>query len=257
MPDPGFAGLFVSHGAPTLPLDSHPARDFLRELGTRLPRPRAILALSPHWTTPATALKAPERFQTWHDFAGFPEELYRLRYEPPGATVVRDRALALLSDAGVQAQAVPDRRLDHGVWVPLLLMYPDADVPLVQISATRDTPRRYHELGRILKPLAREGVLLFGTGGAVHNLGELEWSGEGDAPPWSRDFDRWLADRLAARDWEALFDYRRLAPAAARAHPTEDHLLPLFFAGAAGDGVEALHQSFSYGSLSMAAYGFR
>lgn len=255
MPDPGYASLFVSHGAPTLPLDPHPARDFLRALGARLPRPRAILALSPHWNTPALALKAPARFETWHDFGGFPEALYRLRYEPPGAPAVQERALALLREGGLTAEAAADRRLDHGVWVPLSQMFPEADVPLVQISATAASPRAYYELGRCLRPLAQEGVLLFGTGGAVHNLRELDWQ-QGEAPPWSREFDDWLAQRLADNDWDRLCDYRRLAPGAARAHPDEDHLLPLFFAGGAGTRAEPLHRSFSYGSLSMAAYGF-
>jgi len=154
------------------------------------------------------------------------------------------------------AQASADARLDHGVWVPLLLMHPQADIPVVQVSATMDSPRRYREIGQALRPLAAEGVLILGSGGAVHNLGALDWSGAGALPGWARGFDDWVAQRLAADDWDALCDYRRVAPDAQRAHPTEDHFLPLFFAGGAGGRAESLHRSFSYGSLSMACYGF-
>lgn len=255
-PGERYAGIFVSHGAPTLPLEDHPAREFLKALGARLQRPRAILALSPHWATRTLAIKAPARFETWHDFGGFPEALYRLRYEPAGDAALRDRAAALLQAGGIAVAPDADRRLDHGVWVPLMLMYPQADVPLVQLSATAATPEAYREAGRCLRPLADEGVLLLGSGGAVHNLGEVDF-GSSEVAPWSRAFDDWLAQQLQAGDWETLADYRRRAPDAARAHPTEDHFLPLFFAGAAGDRATALHRSFAHGSLSMAAYGFK
>jgi 4,5-DOPA dioxygenase extradiol len=258
MPSERYGGIFVSHGAPTLPLDEHPARDFLRDLGRRLERPRAIVALSPHWLTPELSIKSPAQFETWHDFQGFPEALYRLQYRPPGAAAVRDRAVKLLRAADIAIEpASADRRLDHGVWVPLILMYPRADVPVVQISATWDAPRQYRDIGRALRPLTDEGVLLLGTGGAVHNLHELEYDDASEPPAWAREFDEWLAQRLAAGEWDALMDYRREAPAAERAHPTDDHFLPLFFAGGAGERVTPLHRSFSYGSLSMAAYGFR
>lgn len=250
------ASLFISHGAPTLPLEQSPARQFLEGLGRELPKPRAIIALSPHWETRVLALKSPDRFETWHDFGGFPEELYRMRYEPAGDSALRDQALNLLNAAGFDAAVSADRRLDHGVWTPLTLIYPQADIPLVQVSATAATPQRYFELGRALQPLAQDGVLLLGSGGQVHNLREIEFGGE-QAPEWSRLFDQWVHERLLTNDWDALFNYRRLAPEAARAHPTEDHFLPLFFTGGAGGAVRSLHRSFSHGSLGMAVYGFR
>lgn len=252
-----FAGLFVSHGAPTLPIDAHPARDFLAQLGARLERPRAIVAMSPHWLTRGLFLKAPPLFETWHDFQGFPDELYKIRYHPPGDAALRDRVAQLLKRQEIDVEiAVSDRRLDHGVWVPLMLMYPRADVPLVQISSTWDTPAHYRVIGRALRELTEDGVLLLGTGGAVHNLRELDFDDASEVPGWSREFDDWLAQHIAAGDWDALTDYRRRAPGAERAHPTEEHFLPLFFASGAGDRAEPLHRSFSYGSLSMAAYGF-
>ncbi len=253
----GYSSLFISHGAPTLPISDIPAREFLSRLGPALPRPRAIVALSPHWLAGGIEIKSPERYRTWHDFGGFPEELYRLQYAPQGEPAVAARVLELLRAAGLDAQPTDDARLDHGVWVPLLLMFPAADIPVVQVSATVDSPRRYREIGQALRPLAAQGVLVLGSGGAVHNLGALDWSGAGNAPAWAKEFDDWVAQRLDAEDWDTLCEYRRRAPHAARAHPSEDHFLPLFFAGGAGGRAESLHRSFSYGSLSMAAYGFR
>lgn len=257
MPHEGYAGIFVSHGAPTLPLDDHPARDFLRELGARLPRPRALVVMSPHWEADGLFLKAPPRFDTWHDFGGFPDALYRLQYQPPGDAVLRDRAAALLREAGIPAQlAVSDRRLDHGAWVPLMLMFPDADIPLVQLSLPQAAPREVRAIGAALRPLAVDGVLLVGTGGAVHNLREIDLEAREPPPDWARAFDAWTRARVAAGDWAALDDWRRQGPEAARAHPSDDHFLPLFFAAGAGDRATVLHESWSYGSLAMTAYGF-
>ena len=250
-----WSSLFISHGAPTLPMEDSPARTFLQELGGKLPRPTAIVALSPHWMTRGVEVKSPERFTTWHDFGGFPEELYQIQYTPAGDAALAARVLAAVQGAGLGAQTSSDTRLDHGVWVPLMLMYPQADIPVVQVSATWDRPRHYHDLGRALRPLLDNGVLLIGSGGLVHNLQEIDF-GSGRVPDWARRFDDWTDGKLREGDWDALCDYRRQAPDAARAHPSEDHFLPLFFAGGAADAVEPLHRSFSHGGLSMACYGF-
>lgn len=252
-----YSSLFISHGAPTLAISDIPARKFLEGLGRVLRRPRAIVAVSPHWMPGALQVKSPQRYLTWHDFGGFPQELYQLQYTPTGEPAVAARVHELLKGAGITAQTSDDARLDHGVWIPLLLMYPAADIPVVQVAATWDSPRQYYDLGAALRPLADEGVLVIGSGGAVHNLGALDWSGKAPAPAWATEFDDWVADRLAASDWDSLCDYRKRAPQAQRAHPTEDHFLPLFFAGGAGGRATALHRSFSYGSISMAVYGFR
>ncbi|MGH8481775.1 MAG: DODA-type extradiol aromatic ring-opening family dioxygenase [Nevskiaceae bacterium] len=251
-----FSSLFISHGAPTLPISKLPARAFLERLGRELAKPAAIVVVSPHWMTKERAVKSPPRFSTWHDFYGFPEALNALEYDAPGDGVLRERVRELLGGAGVAAAASDDLRLDHGAWVPLLLMFPDVDVPVVQVSATWDTPRDYHALGRALAPLAADGVLLLGSGGLVHNLREIEFDSD-TVPDWARQFADWTDARLNEGDWEALFDYRKHAPDAARAHPTEDHWLPLFFAGGAGGAATRLHASFAHGGLSMACYGFR
>jgi 4,5-DOPA dioxygenase extradiol len=250
-----FSSLFISHGAPTLPISTLPARAFLEQLGRELARPRAIVVVSPHWMTKERAVKSPPSFSTWHDYYGFPEELYGLEYDAPGDRALRERVREMLGAAGVAAAASDDLRLDHGVWVPLLLMYPEVDVPVVQVSATWDTPRDYYALGKALAPLAADGVLLVGSGGFVHNLREIEFD-SATVPDWAREFGDWADAQVRAGDWEALFDYRVRGPQAERAHPTEDHWLPLFFAGGAGGAATRLHDSFSHGGLSMATYGF-
>jgi 4,5-DOPA dioxygenase extradiol len=249
--------IFVSHGSPTLPFDEVPARDFLRGLGAKLEKPKAILVASAHWDTPAPALNAAPRNATIHDFAGFPKSLYELRYEAPGAPALAERAASLLAGAGLRASIDAERGLDHGAWVPLMLMYPGADIPVLQISVQSRAGAAHHiALGRALAPLREEGVLILGSGGFVHNLGAIDWNG-GPEPEWSRAFAGWIHQHLLARDETAFADYRLRAPHAAEAHPTEEHFMPLFVAyGVGGESVERLHTSATFGSLRMDAYSF-
>ncbi len=246
---------FVSHGSPTLPFDAVPAREFLRGLGAKLGRPKVIIVASAHWDTPAPALNAVERNATIHDFYGFPKPLYELRYDTPGAPTLAERAASLLADVGVSIDT--ERGLDHGAWVPLMLMYPRADIPVLQVSVQSRAGVAHHiALGRALAPLREEGVLILGSGGFVHNLRAIDWNG-GLEPEWSRAFAQWTHEKLLARDETALVDYRRRAPHAAEAHPTEEHFMPLFVAyGAGGAAVERLHTSATFGSLRMDAYAF-
>jgi 4,5-DOPA dioxygenase extradiol len=249
--------VFVSHGSPTLPFDDVPARDFLRDLGARLETPKAILVASAHWDTPAPALNAVARNATIHDFYGFPKPLYELRYGAPGEPALAKRAASLLVGAGLRASIDTERGLDHGAWVPLMLMYPDADIPVLQVSVQSRAGAAHHiALGRALAPLRAESVLILGSGGFVHNLGAIDWNG-GAEPEWSRAFAEWTHRKLLARDETALADYRQRAPQAAMAHPTEEHFMPLFVAyGAGGESVERLHTSVTFGSLRMDAYAF-
>jgi 4,5-DOPA dioxygenase extradiol len=249
--------VFVSHGSPTLPFDDVPARDFLRDLGARLETPKAILVASAHWDTPAPALNAVARNATIHDFYGFPKPLYELRYEPPGAPAIAERAASLLAGAGLGASIDVERGLDHGAWVPLMLMYPAADIPVLQLSVQSRAGASHHlALGRALAPLRAEGVLILGSGGFVHNLSAIDWNG-GPEPEWSRAFADWTHQKLLARDETALAGYRMRAPHAAEAHPTEEHFMPLFVAyGAGGESALRLHSSATFGSLRMDAYSF-
>jgi 4,5-DOPA dioxygenase extradiol len=252
--------VFVSHGAPTLPLEEIPARAFLEGLGRELGRPRAVLCVSAHWESAEPVLSLAEAPETIHDFYGFPQALYELDYPAPGAPELARRTAELLAAAGMEAALVEDRGLDHGAWVPLMLMYPGAEVPVTQLSVqTQRGPAAHLALGRALAPLRAEGVLILGSGGAVHNL--REWRGGDTAvPDWARAFDDWLVEHIEAGAQETLADYRTRAPEGARAHPTEEHFLPLFVAlgaGASADGAgRVLHRSFAPGGLSMAAFGF-
>lgn len=248
--------LFISHGAPTLATDKIPAHEFLIELGKRLPRPRAVVVVSPHWSAPIFAIKQDERYRAWHDFGGFPDELYQIQYAPPGNAALASRIAEHLQQAQIDTRLVSDARLDHGVWVPLMLMYPDADVPVINVACLGRNPQVHYELGRALNDAVDDDVLIIGSGSAVHNLHELAAP---TTPPasWAKHFEQWLSERIEDGDHQALLNYRALAPDAVRAHPTEDHLMPLYVALGAGGGKGlALHRSFSYGNLSMACYGF-
>ena len=251
--------IFVSHGPPTMVVDDLPACEFLRDLGRTLERPAAVLCVSAHWDTSTPRLGSAARPETIHDFYGFPAELYRLGYAAPGAPEVAARALALLRDAGIDGGLDPARGLDHGIWEPLMLMYPDADVPVVPLSIQSRAGAPAHlALGQALAPLRRDGVLLLASGTAVHNLAQFRQDSD-QVADWARRFDDWLADRLRAGAVDEVVAYRPRAPDAAMAHPSEDHFLPLLVAlGAGGAGARgrALHRGFAYGSLSMAAYAF-
>lgn len=250
--------LFLSHGAPTLPLErAHPTHVFLKGLGAALPAPRAILMISAHWDTPVPTLTTSERPSTLHDFYGFPEELYRMRYPATGSMELVQETAASLQGAGLEVHADPERGLDHGAWVPLLLMYPQADIPVVQLSLQTGAGAAHHlAVGKALAPLRDKGVLLIGSGGATHNLREFFRPAPGQDESYVARFSGWLKDTLEKADTETLVDYRRRAPDASRAHPSEEHFFPvLVAAGAAGKG-ERIHTSMSGASLSMDAYRF-
>jgi 4,5-DOPA dioxygenase extradiol len=259
MTDDPLPSFFLSHGAPTLSLDPGATGAFWQRLALELPRPKAVLCVSAHWMTEEPAASAPLRNDTIHDFSGFPEPLYRMTYPAPGAPELARRTAALLKEAGIACAIDSNRGLDHGAWVPLRLMYPAADVPTIQLSIQ---PRRdaawHHRLGAALAPLPQEGVLMLASGGAVHNLRTVSWEG-GGVPDWAKEFDDWLASALAEGREAELLDWTHRAPHARMAQPSPDHFLPLFVAlGAAGAGARGtrLHEGFTLGSLSMAAFQF-
>ncbi len=251
--------VFISHGSPMHALEPGAAGEVWAALGRRFPRPRAVLIASAHWETNIPMLSGGEKPETVHDFYNFPQPLYRLRYPAPGAPEVAQRAQALLKDAGFTAGIDGCRGLDHGAWSPLLYMYPKADIPVVQISVQPAFGPRHHvEVGRSLKKLSEEGVLIIGSGHMTHNL--RDWSrGSGKPEPYAREFQQWVKERLEARDVDALVDYRSRSPHGARAHPTDEHFLPLFFAlGAAAETARAerVYDAIDSGVLAMDAYVF-
>lgn len=257
-----FPTIFVSHGSPMLALQDSPARRFLQGLGATLPRPKAIVVVSAHWETrggPAVSLASQPA--TIHDFGGFPQALFEIQYQAPGAPAVAEEAAALFEAAGIPVGRSAQRGLDHGAWVPLRLMYPDAGLPVMQISLVHGAgPAAHEKLGQALVRLRHEGVLVIGSGSLTHNLYEFRGQAvDAPAPPWVLEFEAWMRERLENNDSAALLDYRKLAPSAERNHPSEEHLLPLFVAmGAAGPGARAqlLHSSIEHGVLAMDAYGF-
>lgn len=254
--------LFVSHGSPMLVLTESPARDFLRGLGRVIGRPSAILVASAHWETRVPALNAVARNATIHDFYGFPPALFAMRYEPPGAPELARRAGGLLAAAGFETGIDPERGLDHGAWVPLSLMYPEADIPVLQVGIQSALDPAHHwRVGRALAPLRADNVLVMGSGSFTHDLsrlrrGVVDGAQPDDVVAFSDWFDTAIVDGRVAD----LLDYRERAPHAVRQHPTDEHLLPLYVAlGAGGEMVaaERLHCSAMYSSLRMDAYAFR
>ena len=251
--------LFVSHGAPTLALADSPTGRFLDALGPVLPRPAAILVASAHMDAPRPLLNGNAAPATLHDFGGFPRELYALRYPAPGAPALATRAAALLHDAGFDAATDATAPIDHGVWVPLLRMYPAADIPVVALSVSPARDATWHyALGTALAPLRAEGVLVIGSGGFVHNLGALQWQA-GDQPTaaWASGFADWMERHVVTGDAAAAQAWRSQAPQPLSAHPTPEHLLPLFVAwGAAGGRGRRLHAAWELGTLALHAFRF-
>jgi 4,5-DOPA dioxygenase extradiol len=253
--------VFVSHGSPMHALEPGAAGKAWAGLAASLPRPRAILIASAHWETNVPMLTGNAGPPTIHDFGGFPEPLYRLRYPAPGSPELARRARALLGEAGFTAAIDGCRGLDHGAWSPLLHMYPQADVPVVQLSLQPELgPRHHYRLGRALARLADEGVLLVGSGHMTHNLRDWMRGAHGPAPmPYAQEFQSWVHGRIEAGDHDALAEYRSRAPHAVRAHPTDEHFLPLFLAlGAAGEGARPVraYDAIEDGALAMDAYAF-
>ena len=253
--------VFISHGSPMHAIEAGDAGEAWRALADSIPRPRAVLIASAHWETGLPMLTGRDRLETIHDFGGFPEELYRIRYDAQGAPATANRALALLRDAGYTAAIDGCRGIDHGAWVPLRHMYPDRDVPVAEISVQPALGTAHHlQLGEALAPLADEGVLVIGSGHVTHNL--RDWFASRHDPrvlDYVPKFAQWLNERIAEDDREAVLDYRERAPGGARAHPTEEHFLPLFVAwGAAGSGARATRvlASIDGGALAMDAYRF-
>lgn len=259
--------LFLSHGSPMMALEPSPARTFLAGLGTQLPRPRAILVVSAHHDAAyqggsATVTAAPAPV-TVHDFGGFPEELFAMRYPAPGDPALADRIVELLGDHGLAIAADATRGLDHGAWVPLSLIYPKADIPVVQLSiASNASPEWHYALGQALAPLRDEGVLIIGSGSITHNLRALFSARppiDAPAPAWVTGFTDWVAEQMAAGAVDDILHSVERAPYGADNHPTPDHILPLFVAmGAAGSPftAERLHRSTTYGLLAMDVYAF-
>lgn len=254
-----FPSLFVSHGAPTFAIEPGLAGAQLRALGQTLGKPGGIVVVSPHWMPRGVEVTSSAKPQTIHDFGGFPAALYSLQYPAPGAPALAARAGQLLQSLGKPVTSNGTRGLDHGAWVPLLHMYPDADVPVVQVSLPRDsTEAQAFALGRALAPLAHEGVLVIGSGSLTHNLYEFRM-GDVTAADYAVEFTHWIRGAVQRGDSDALLYALDRAPHARRAHPTSDHFLPLLVAAGAGTDTTlatVLDGGIRHGVLAMESYVF-
>ncbi|AJO79850.1 MULTISPECIES: DODA-type extradiol aromatic ring-opening family dioxygenase [Pseudomonas] len=253
-----FPSLFISHGSPMLALEPGASGPALARLAAELPRPKAIVVVSAHWESQDLRVGSNPHPETWHDFGGFPAALFAVQYPAPGQPELAAQVAQLLRADGLPAQLDDQRPFDHGVWVPLSLMYPQADIPVVQVSLpSRMGPALQTRVGHALSGLRQQGVLLIGSGSITHNLRELDWhAGPESVEPWAKAFRDWMIEKLAADDEPALHDYRRQAPHAVRSHPSDEHLLPLYFARGAGGDFSIAHQGFTLGALGMDIYRF-
>lgn len=253
---------FVPHGAPTFALHPGAAGAAIQAAAGALPQPRAIIIVSAHWDTAQATVGFAERPETIHDFWGFPEALYAMRYPATGCREASAEVVSAIRAAGLPVREDAGRGLDHGAWVPLQLMFPDADVPVIPLSIqSQGGPQAAYQLGLALAPLTAKGFLVIASGNITHSLRDYQLAARngGRTPAYVREFSDWIAGRLAARDIPALLDYRRQGPGAVQAHPTDEHLLPLFVAlGAAGDTKQAqrIHAGIDDYVIAMDAYAF-
>lgn len=250
--------LFISHGSPMFAIEPGVLGPNLQELGASLQGITAIVVISPHWHTLSLWVTATDQPATIHDFGGFPEPLYAIDYPAPGAPPLAALIVEMLSQRGLSATLDMQRGLDHGAWVPLRYLKPNADIPVVQVSLPRDMDAEGAlALGKALAPLRDQGVLIIGSGSLTHNL--YEFRSYIKDPKYAQEFADWVAVSLAQHDDQALVHYRRLAPHALRAHPTEEHYLPLLVAlGAStpGDSRSLVPGGMTYGVLSMDSFAF-
>ena len=253
--------LYISHGSPMTALQPGKVGERLAELASTLPKPTAIVIATAHWLAHQPTVGGAAQPETVHDFYGFPRELYEIRYPAPGAPDVATQVTKLLDRAGLAPKLDPTHGLDHGAWVPLRLLYPQADIPVVPLSIQPNLgPAHQYAVGRALAPLREQGVLVIGSGSITHNLHDFRagYSEEREAP-YVRPFIGWIEQKMTAGDVDALLDYRRQAPFAERAHPTDEHLLPLYVAlGAAGENAHAqrIDAGIDLGFMAMDIYRF-
>jgi 4,5-DOPA dioxygenase extradiol len=255
-PDDGaLPSIYLSHGAPPTFEDAAWMRE-LHDWARALPKPRAVLIVSAHWESAPLSITSTEPTELVYDFGGFHPMYYRMRYDTPPAGELAQQLLAVLPD-GETVHEHRSRGLDHGAWVPLKIMYPDADVPVLQLSIPTHDPARLLELGARLRPLREQGVLVVGSGFMTHGLPFIDWSRPDAVPGWSRDFDLWAADALARGDVDELARYRSAAPGMPYAHPTVEHFTPLFVTlGAATDPEAPVTTTIDGYALGLAKRSF-
>lgn len=249
--------LFVSHGAPTLALEPGKTGQALAALASELERPAAILVISAHWDTAQPQVSLATTPETIHDFYGFPKPLYGMEYPAPGAPALGRKVAGLLQQADIAVTLDASRGLDHGAWVPLMMMYPEADIPVTQLSMQGQAgPAAHYALGQALRALHADKVLILCSGAITHNLRDFSGGSRDQAVlDYVSLFSDWMAGRIVEQDIESLLDYRQRCPQGVRAHPQDDHLLPLFVGLGSGQGVpRRIQPETTYGLLAMDIY---
>ncbi|AEJ39338.1 4,5-DOPA dioxygenase extradiol-like protein [Sulfobacillus acidophilus TPY] len=253
--------LFVAHGSPMMAVAENAYTEFLRSWALDHPKPSAVVIFSAHWESLIQKVSRVVRYDTIHDFGGFPAALYQIHYPAPGEPALADAILQRFQQKGLTAQPDPSRGLDHGAWVVLRLLYPDADVPVVALSVnSRLAPADAFRIGRVLEPWRAQNVLVIGSGVTVHNFGWIQPEAR-EPMDWAVQFDDWVDERIIAWDTPGLFLYRQNAPFADRAVPLHgrEHFYPLFYAMGSADQArrgQRLFQAYQYGSLSYAVWQF-
>ncbi|OCA84409.1 dioxygenase [Bacillus sp. FJAT-27225] len=254
--------LFIAHGSPMLAIENNEYTRFLKNLGQTLPRPKAIVLFSAHWESNVQEVSNVKEYSTIYDFGGFSEELYRIQYPAKGSKEISEEIEALFKSQEISFHVDSRRGLDHGAWVVLRMLYPDADIPVISMSVNRHlAPEEQYKIGKSISQLREKDILIIASGGTVHNLRALNWANDqGEEDKWAYDFDQWLARNIEEWDLESLFQYETLAPAANLAVPPygNEHFIPIFYAMGAADNQigKLLHRSYRYGNLSHSVWQF-
>lgn len=254
--------LFIAHGSPLLAIENNEYTKFLTKLGQTLPKPKAVILFSAHWESKIQKVSNVDQYRTIYDFGGFDEALYRIEYPAKGDNQIAKEIEDLFTNNGVSFASETQRGLDHGAWIVLRLLYPNADIPVISMSVNSNlTPEEQYKIGKALSVLRANDILIIASGGTVHNLAALKWSDNGQVDSWALEFDDWLAHHLDKWDLPSLFKYDSLAPNAEFAVPPygKEHFIPIFYAMGAADNHQKatlLHRSFRYGNLSHSVWQF-
>lgn len=253
---------FIAHGAPLLAIERNEYTQLINELGEKLQRPKAIIVFSAHWESGVQQVSEVSDYETIYDYYGFPEEMYRIKYPAKGEPKVAKEIEAMLANQGIPFEVDRKRGLDHGAWVILSMLYPDADIPVISMSVAPNlTPEEQYKIGKSLAELRGKDILIVASGGTVHNLRAVRFGEEDGVDQWALAFDQWLEQHITAWDLESLFNYSTLAPNAQFAVPPHgvEHFIPIFYAMGAADKdrtAKLLHRSYRYGNLSHSIWQF-
>ncbi|MGE8203223.1 DODA-type extradiol aromatic ring-opening family dioxygenase [Heyndrickxia sp. NPDC080065] len=254
--------LFIAHGSPLLAIENNDYTKFLNQLGQSLPRPKAIVLFSAHWESEVQQVSRVDQYSTIYDFGGFDPALYSIKYPAHGNLDHAQEIEELLTQNGISFKNETTRGLDHGAWIVLRMLYPNAEIPVIAMSVNPNlTPEQQYKIGKAISILREKDILIIASGGTVHNLRALKWADNGEVDPWALEFDDWLAKNLENWDLQTLFNYNSLAPNAPLAVPPygNEHFIPIFYAMGAADNhpkSTLLHRSFRYGNLSHSVWQF-